>query len=211
MTSETTEKRPILVVPGQQNPKADWEINYGILVVVATWIYLYFAVIPTLYDGLKDFLLLHGTQIAMELLTSTIIPNLAGATGNEVQFGTPKFYLLCGLGGILSCGITHTAIVPLDLVKCRIQVFFLNKRKYSKNCQVDPAKYKGIIGGFRVTLKEDGARGLAKGWAPTAIGYSLQGLGKFGFYELFKNVYADMLGEVFFIFLGFIKIKNFRN
>uniref|UniRef100_A0A183F8P1 Phosphate carrier protein, mitochondrial n=1 Tax=Heligmosomoides polygyrus TaxID=6339 RepID=A0A183F8P1_HELPZ len=35
---------------------------------------------------------------------------------------------------------------------------------------------------------------LVKGWAPTAIGYSLQGLGKFGFYEVFKNVYADMLG-----------------
>ena len=62
--------------------------------------------------------------------------------------------------------------------------------------QVDPAKYKGIIGGFKVTLKEEGVRGLGKGWAPTAVGYSLQGLGKFGFYELFKNVYADLLGEV---------------
>lgn len=33
-----------------------------------------------------------------------------------------KYYALCGFGGILSCGITHTAVVPLDLVKCRIQV-----------------------------------------------------------------------------------------
>ncbi|KAF7639837.1 hypothetical protein Mgra_00000757 [Meloidogyne graminicola] len=57
------------------------------------------------------------------------------------------------------------------------------------------AKYKGIIGGFKTTLAEDGARGLAKGWAPTAIGYSLQGLGKFGLYELFKNVYSGILGE----------------
>jgi hypothetical protein len=62
--------------------------------------------------------------------------------------------------------------------------------------KVDPAKYKGIFTGFKVTLAEDGVRGLAKGWAPTAIGYSMQGLGKFGFYELFKNVYGDMLGEV---------------
>uniref|UniRef100_A0A1I8FC91 Phosphate carrier protein, mitochondrial n=1 Tax=Macrostomum lignano TaxID=282301 RepID=A0A1I8FC91_9PLAT len=38
-------------------------------------------------------------------------------------------------------------------------------------------------------------RGLAKGWAPTLIGYSLQGLGKFGFYEVFKNVYGNMMGE----------------
>jgi solute carrier family 25 phosphate transporter 3 len=54
------------------------------------------------------------------------------------------------------------------------------------------------VGGFRTTLAEEGVRALAKGWAPTAIGYSLQGLGKFGFYELFKIVYSDMLGPVSF-------------
>lgn len=38
------------------------------------------------------------------------------------EFGSSKYYALCGFGGILSCGITHTAVVPLDLVKCRLQV-----------------------------------------------------------------------------------------
>ena len=37
--------------------------------------------------------------------------------------------------------------------------------------------------------------GLAKGWAPTFIGYSLQGLCKFGFYEVFKVLYSNRLGE----------------
>merc|ERR1712025_1390902 len=45
------------------------------------------------------------------------------------------------------------------------------------------------------TIKEEGARGLAKGWAPTLIGYSMQGVCKFGFYEVFKNIYANMIGE----------------
>jgi len=67
------------------------------------------------------------------------------------------------------------------LVKCRIQV--------------DPAKYQNIFNGFRLTVAEEGARGLLKGWAPTLIGYSVQGLGKFGFYEMFKNLYGNMLGE----------------
>jgi hypothetical protein len=71
--------------------------------------------------------------------------------------------------------------------------------KQSNHFKVDPGKYKGIFTGFKVTLKEDGPKGLAKGWAPTAIGYSLQGLGKFGFYELFKNVYANLIGEVLFL------------
>ena len=38
-----------------------------------------------------------------------------------------KYYALCGFGGVLSCGLTHTLVTPLDLVKCRLQV---NKEKY---------------------------------------------------------------------------------
>lgn len=69
----------------------------------------------------------------------------------------------------------------MDLVKCRIQV--------------DPAKYKSVFNGFRVSLAEEGIKGLAKGWAPTFFGYSCQGLCKFGLYEVFKVLYSDMLGE----------------
>lgn len=61
---------------------------------------------------------------------------------------------------------------------------------------MNPDKYKSIGNGFAVTIKEDGVRGLAKGWAPTFIGYSMQGLCKFGFYEVFKILYSDLLGEV---------------
>lgn len=105
----------------------------------------------------------------------------AAAASETVAYGSMKYYALCGFGGILSCGITHTAVVPLDLVKCRIQT--------------NPAKYKGIFHGFNLTVKEEGMRGLGRGWAPTAIGYSMQGLGKFGFYEVFKILYSNMLGE----------------
>lgn len=98
------------------------------------------------------------------------------------EFGDNKYYALCGLGGILSCGITHTAVVPLDLVKCRLQV--------------DSAKYGNIVKGFKVSVAEGGIKELGKGWAPTLIGYSMQGLCKFGFYEVFKNVYGDLIGEV---------------
>ena len=108
---------------------------------------------------------------------------LAAAAVEEYgcEYGSAKLYALCGFGGVLSCGLTHTAVVPLDLVKCRMQV--------------DPQEYKGIFNGFSITLKEDGVRGLAKGWAPTFIGYSVQGLCKFGFYEVFKVLYSNVLGE----------------
>jgi hypothetical protein len=46
---------------------------------------------------------------------------------------TTLYYLKCVGGGILSCGLTHTAICPLDVVKC--------------NRQVNPEQYKGLIQG----------------------------------------------------------------
>ena len=49
---------------------------------------------------------------------------------------------------------------------------------------------------LRLTASEEGMRALARGWAPTFIGYSMQGLCKFGFYEVFKIFYANILGEV---------------
>ncbi|KAI5729636.1 hypothetical protein M8J76_004818 [Diaphorina citri] len=101
--------------------------------------------------------------------------------GDSCAFGSLKYFLLCGMGGIISCGSTHTLITPLDLVKCRLQV--------------DGAKYKNLIHGFKVTMAEDGTRGLVRGWAPTFFGYSAQGLGKFGLYEFFKVIYSDILGE----------------
>jgi len=85
------------------------------------------------------------------------------------------------IAGVLSCGLTHTAVVPLDVVKCKMQVF--------------PEKYKGLIPGIRTVLAEEGTAGLRFGWAPTLIGYSMQGLCKFGFYEFFKDFYANLVGE----------------
>lgn len=99
----------------------------------------------------------------------------------EVQFGSLKYYGLCCLGGAISCGITHTALTPLDLVKCRLQT--------------SAEKYKSIGNGFRVTMAEEGIRGLGRGWAPTCWGYSLQGMGKFGCYEVFKILYGNILGS----------------
>ncbi|KAG8578255.1 hypothetical protein GDO81_010433 [Engystomops pustulosus] len=72
----------------------------------------------------------------------------------------------------ISCGTTHTAVVPLDLVKCRIQF--------------GSPKVQEHFNAFLYTLKEDGVRGLAKGWAPTFIGYSAR-IVQVWIYEVFKS------------------------
>ncbi|CAK9808219.1 Phosphate carrier protein, mitochondrial [Anthophora quadrimaculata] len=120
-------------------------------------------------------------ELTQALVRNRHIAAASVASGDSCEFGSNKYFMLCGLGGILSCGITHTMVTPLDLVKCRIQV--------------NPAKYKSVFNGFRVTLAEDGTRGLVKGWAPTFFGYSIQGMFKFGLYEVFKVYYSALAGE----------------
>jgi solute carrier family 25 phosphate transporter 3 len=92
-----------------------------------------------------------------------------------------EFYTACTIGGMLSCGLTHTIVTPMDVVKC--------------NMQIDPKKYTSIGQAFGLVMKEQGVKGLVKGWAPTLFGYSAQGAFKFGLYEFFKKYYADLAGE----------------
>ncbi|XP_025106850.1 phosphate carrier protein, mitochondrial-like isoform X2 [Pomacea canaliculata] len=123
------------------------------------------------------------SQEPVETLSVNEERSIAAADSSDYscEFGSGTYYAYCAFGGLLSCGLTHTAVVPLDLVKCRIQV--------------NPGKYGNIVKGFQVTLAEEGVRALGKGWAPTFFGYSMQGVGKFGFYEVFKILYGNMLGE----------------
>lgn len=89
---------------------------------------------------------------------------------------SPEYYVACSIGGMLSCGLTHLLVTPLDVVKC--------------NIQNNPVKYDGIWQGFKLVVAEQGVQGLFRGWVPTLLGYSAQGICKFGFYEYFKRCVA---------------------
>ncbi|KAF6159212.1 hypothetical protein GIB67_009492 [Kingdonia uniflora] len=111
--------------------------------------------------------------------SKSFVINAPSEPGKIVMY-SPTFYAACTFGGIASCGLTHMAVTPLDLVKC--------------NMQIDPAKYKSISSGFGILLKEQGFKGFFRGWVPTLLGYSAQGACKFGFYEFFKKYYSDIAG-----------------
>jgi len=92
-----------------------------------------------------------------------------------------QYFQYCAIGGIFSCGLTHTIVTPLDLVKC--------------NMQANPKEFTGTFQGFSKIRQAAGIRGLFTGWGPTAAGYSVQGFFKFGLYEYFKFKYAHMFDE----------------
>ncbi|QLQ80568.1 hypothetical protein HG537_0D05690 [Torulaspora globosa] len=96
---------------------------------------------------------------------------------DKIQLYSSEFYAACTLGGILSCGPTHSAVTPLDLVKCRLQV--------------DRTLYKSNLDGWRTIVRNEGLAKVFTGLGATAIGYSLQGAGKYGGYEFFKHLYSS--------------------
>lgn len=98
-----------------------------------------------------------------------------------LQLYSREYYAACTFGGLLACGLTHWAVTPLDLVKCRRQV--------------DAKLYTGNVDGWRKIIAADGVSGIYTGGGPTLLGYSVQGALKYGFYEYFKKYYSDLAGE----------------
>jgi len=92
------------------------------------------------------------------------------------------YYLKGAAAGGICCSITHGALTPVDVVKTRVQL--------------DPVKYnRGLVGGFKQIIGEEGAMALTTGLGATAIGYFIQGWFKFGGVEYFKINAVQALGE----------------
>ncbi|KAI9840243.1 MAG: hypothetical protein M1837_001826 [Sclerophora amabilis] len=98
----------------------------------------------------------------------------------KIELYSAQYYAACTFGGLMACGVTHTAVTPLDLVKCRRQV--------------DSKLYKGNFEAWGKISRAEGFRGIYTGWGPTFFGYSAQGAFKYGGYEYFKKLYADLAG-----------------
>lgn len=104
----------------------------------------------------------------------------AQAAAGKIELYSAKYYAACTFGGLMACGLTHWAVTPLDLVKCRRQV--------------DSKMYKGNFQAWSMISRAEGIRGIYTGGSPTVFGYSVQGAFKYGGYEYFKKFYSDLAG-----------------
>lgn len=83
--------------------------------------------------------------------------------------------------GALAATLTHGAATPIDVVKTRIQVD-------------DAMKGLNMVRAARQIVAGEGAAALLTGFGPTAVGYLVQGGGKFAGYEFFKKTFVDAAG-----------------
>ena len=84
--------------------------------------------------------------------------------------------------GALCATLTHGAMTPIDVVKTRIQV--------------DPALARhSLLSAGRKIVANEGPSALLTGFGPTAVGYFIQGGGKFAGYEFFKKQFVSFAGD----------------
>ncbi|KAL9107748.1 MAG: hypothetical protein Q9227_007370 [Pyrenula ochraceoflavens] len=106
---------------------------------------------------------------------------LGGPSEEPKKLSGMALYSRFAFAGAVCCSVTHGGFTPVDVVKTRIQL--------------DPKTYnRGMIGGFRQVVQNEGAGALLTGFGPTAAGYFLQGAFKFGGYEFFKQQCINQLG-----------------
>ena len=102
--------------------------------------------------------------------TTTAISNPLLIKDPRTGFRPLEFYGRCMMGGFAACGVTHAAVVTLDVAKVRTQA-------YSKAGKW-PA---GLVPSIQRIWQVEGLTGLTKGVVPTFWGYGAQGLFKFWF------------------------------
>ena len=94
---------------------------------------------------------------------------------------SPSFYI-SAFAGALACSLTHTMVIPLDLIKTRIQTD--ESFKSLSTSQV-----------FRCIKSNEGWRGLVQGTSAVTTGYFLQGAAKFGIYDTLKRLLKQTLTD----------------
>ena len=100
--------------------------------------------------------------------------------------GLGRYFGGVSLAGATACSLTHSIVIPLDVIKTRMQTDA-------------HAAAGGSLAAAGAVLRDAPGRGLLRfaaffnGLPPTALGYFLQGATKFGGYEVFKqNAYARL-------------------
>ncbi|CAM9244635.1 unnamed protein product [Ectocarpus fasciculatus] len=116
-------------------------------------------------------------------LAATAAAAAAAAAALVKIAGAAALALAYFVAGGICAAISHTAAVPLDVIKTRIQ------------CAPPGVEYRGTWDALVRIIRSEGARVLFCGAGATLVGYALQGSLKFGFFEFLKPVFSGLFAR----------------
>jgi solute carrier family 25 phosphate transporter 3 len=98
----------------------------------------------------------------------------------EKELDADKVLRFC-LSGAICASSAHILLVPIDVIKTRIQT--------------NPEKYKDVATAFKKVTAEQGITGLFSGWDATVLGFFFFGGVTFVATEYFRRFYTDLMGN----------------
>ncbi|CAB9521028.1 substrate carrier family protein N [Seminavis robusta] len=90
---------------------------------------------------------------------------------------SPSIYGLFGISGATGCALTHSVVIPLDVVKTR--------------AQTNPDEFSDLLAGSQKIVQEEGIQGLLLGAQATLAGYFWYGLSVYPSYTFFKRLFTQ--------------------
>jgi len=112
-------------------------------------------------------------------ITPTIFGPLSSTPLKRQRTIPPSIYALFGFSGALACALTHTLIIPLDVVKTRLQT--------------DPQRYPNVVDGALSIAKTEGIQAFSLGGQATIAGYVWYGATVYPCYTFFKRTIESTL------------------
>lgn len=132
-----------------------------------------FAILPqlSLYEvGIDE-------EFGQTATATTFGPLAAVPLTRELPSFSSHTYTLFGISGATGCALTHSVVIPLDVVKTR--------------AQTNPDQYKGVVDAAVSIASTEGVGGLLLGAQATLAGYFWYGLSVYPCYTLFKRSLAQ--------------------
>jgi solute carrier family 25 (mitochondrial phosphate transporter), member 3 len=125
--------------------------------------------LPLYQVGVDDEFGLSGTATPFGPLSS-------GLLVRELPSYSASIYTILGLSGATGCALTHSLVIPLDVLKTK--------------AQADPDGYSNLLQGANKVLEEEGVAGLLTGAQATLAGYFWYGMSVYPSYTFFKRCFS---------------------
>lgn len=117
-----------------------------------------------------------GEEFGQAATATTFGPLASNSLKRELPRYTFDIYALFGISGATGCAMTHSIVIPLDVIKTR--------------AQTSPESYSTIVTNI---IEKEGVSGLLTGAQATLAGYTWYGISVYPSYTFFKRFLGHAL------------------